>query len=179
MIYGERIRFRAPEREDIPLYVEWFNDPEVIDGLSLNLPMSTANEEQWFDDMLERPLAQQPLTIEAREGEEWRAIGNWGFFSIDWTSRTAELGIAIGEKNYWNQGYGTETLKLSLKVGFEIHNFNRICLRVMEHNARAVKAYEKAGFMHEGAMREAVHYKGKYIDMLFMSVLRSEWVKQV
>ena len=33
MIYGKNIRFRAPEKSDIPQWVEWLNDPEVIKGL--------------------------------------------------------------------------------------------------------------------------------------------------
>jgi len=52
MIYGERIRFRSPEREDLPMFTGWINDPEVRFGISMFLPMSLAREEQWFENML-------------------------------------------------------------------------------------------------------------------------------
>ncbi len=175
MIYGERIRFRAPEREDLPMFTGWINDPEVRYGLLLFLPMSLANEEQWFDNMLKRPQEEQPMTIETKKGKEWIAIGNCGFFEIDKISRSGEVGIMIGEKEYWNQGFGTEAMKLLLKHGFETLNLNRVLLRVYSNNPRAIRCYEKAGYVHEGSMRQAVYQHGQYVDMLFMSVLREEW----
>ena len=75
MIYGERIRFRAPERRDIPLFTEWFNDPEVRHGLTIFLPMSIASEEKWFESMLSRPQEEQPLVVETKVGDDWIATG--------------------------------------------------------------------------------------------------------
>lgn len=175
MIIGERIRFRAPERDDIPIFVNWINDPEVRAGLSLFLPMSIAEEELWFDDMLKRPVNEHPLSIEVKDKKDWIIIGNIGLFSFDNIARSAEVGILIGEKNYWNKGYGTAALKLLLKHGFETLNLNRIFLRVYEDNPRAIRCYEKAGFVHEGRMRQGRFSQGKLVDILFMSVLRDEW----
>ena len=179
MIYGDRIRFRAAERSDLARFVTWFNDPEVRQNLSLNLPMSMASEEQWFEGMLKRPAAEQVLVIEARpEAEDtWTAIGNCSLMNIDWRNRSAEFGIAIGEKDHWNKGYGTEATRLMLRHGFDTLNLHRIMLRVYETNLRGVRAYEKAGFVHEGCQREGVYVDGRYVDVLFMSVLRSEWEK--
>ena len=83
MFYGERIRLRRDERTDLPKFVEWLNDPEVRRFISVNLPISQANEEGWFEGMLKRPPEEQPLAIEIREGESWRLVGNCGFFDID------------------------------------------------------------------------------------------------
>ena len=175
MIYGERIRLRHIEREDLPRFVAWLNDPEVRQGLSLYLPLSQATEEQWFENMLKRPKDEHPFAIEIKAGEGWEMIGNCGIFSIDWRNRSAEIGIFIGEKRYWNQGYGAETMRLLLRHGFNTLNLHRLFLRVFENNARAVRAYEKAGFVHEGRMRQAEFSGGDYVDVLFMSVLRPEW----
>jgi len=171
MIYGKRIRLRAPERVDIPLFVKWLNDPEVRRGLARYLPISTAEEENWFEGMLGRPVVEQPLTIEVQPEGSWRAIGNIAFFNIDWRVRSAEVGILIGEKEFWNQGYGTETMRLFLKHGFETLNLNRIFLVVYENNPRAIRAYEKAGFVLEGRQRQALYMDGEYSDVLMMSVL--------
>ena len=175
MFYGERIRLRRDERGDLPRFVEWLNDPEVRQYISLNLPISQANEEGWFENMLKRPAEEQPFAIEIREGESWRLVGNCGFFDIDRVASSAEVGILIGDKTYWNKGYGTEVMRLLLKIGFQTLNLNRIFLRVDKANKGGIRAYEKAGFKHEGCLRQGVFSNGCYEDMLLMSVLRSEW----
>jgi diamine N-acetyltransferase len=175
MIYGERIRLRHVEREDLPKFVDWLNDPEVRHGLAMYLPLSSAEEENWFAELLKRPGDEQPLVIEVRGEAGWAMIGNSGFFRFDWRNRNAELGIMIGDKTYWNQGYGTEAVRLLLRHGFTTLNLHRVFLRVFENNPRAIRAYEKAGFVHEGRMRQAEYHDGQYWDVLLMSVLSPEW----
>ena len=175
MIYGERIRLRAPEREDLPRFVAWLNDPEVRENLQLFLPLSSMEEERWFENMLQQPPTEHTLVIEIREEDGWRPVGNCGFNYTDWRCRHSELGIFIGEKPLWGRGYGTEAMRLLVHHGFKTLNLNRIYLRVFETNPRAIRVYEKVGFVHEGRFRQAEYRDGRYIDVLFMSVLRSEW----
>jgi RimJ/RimL family protein N-acetyltransferase len=90
-------------------------------------------------------------------------------------NRCAEFGIFIGEKEFWNQGLGTEATRLVLKHGFEDLNLHSIYLNVYSTNPRAKKAYEAAGFVQEGVQREAVFKNGRFIDLILMSILQSEW----
>jgi diamine N-acetyltransferase len=175
MLYGKRIRLRANERTDLPSFVKWLNDIDVRRFLSMTLPISQATEEHWFEDMLKRPPEEQSLGIEIKEGENWKLIGNCGIFDIDWRTRSAEVGLFIGEKSCWNKGYGTEVMKLLLKHGFETLNLNRIFLHVDSENIAGIYAYEKAGFVHEACLRESNFRDGRYCDVLLMSMLRSEW----
>ena len=175
MIYGKRVRLRADERCDIPRFVAWLNDPEVLQGLMVAVPMSLAEEEAWFESMLKSPREQHPMAIDICQGDEWLPVGNCGFHEIDWRCRAGELGIFIGEKSFWNQGYGTEVMRLLVKHGFETLNLNRICLQVYATNLRAIRSYEKVGFVHEGRRRQAMYKNGQYIDILLMSILRAEW----
>ena len=175
MIYGERIRLRAVERADLPKFVEWLNDPEVRHGLMVHLPFSLAEEEGWYEHMLKAPQVEHPLGIEIMLENGWELIGNCGLFKIDWRIRQAEFGIFIGAKRFWNQGYGTEALKLVIQHGFDTLNLNRVYLQVYENNPRAQRAYEKAGLTVEGRMREAHYDEGQYFDVMLMSILRSEW----
>jgi len=175
MIYGERIRLRGVEKKDLLLFVEWLNDPEVIAGLSIFLPLTEWEEEEWFVNLAKLPAAEKPLAIEIPDGDGWRLIGNFSLLQLDTVARLAEAGIFIGDKSVWNQGYGTEAMRLLLKHGFETLNLNRIWLRVYEGNRWAIRSYEKAGFIHEGRQRQAYYKQGKYQDILIMSVLRSEW----
>jgi RimJ/RimL family protein N-acetyltransferase len=175
MIIGDGIRFRGIERDDLPRFVEWFNDPEILQGVSMFLPMAMWEEEGWFEALADRPQAERPLAIEIFSDGSWVHIGNLGLFDIDGRVHSAEVGITIGEKEYWDQGYGTKAMKLLLKHGFETLNLNRVALRVFAHNARAIRCYEKVGFVEEGRLRQAHYHDGKYVDIIWMSVLREEW----
>lgn len=175
MIQGERVRLRAPTRADLPQFVAWLNDPEVTAGLLVSLPMSLEDEEAWFTKMLNQPLAEHPMVIEIQQGGDWVAVGNCGVHNIDWRARSAEVGIFIGEKPLWNQGYGSEAMRLLVTHCFKTLNLNRVALDVYETNARAIRSYEKVGFVHEGRKRQAMYKEGVYIDILIMSVLRDEW----
>ena len=178
MIYGKRTRLRGAEKDDLPLFLAWVNDLEVTVGITIFLPMAMWEEEVWFENLSKRSPAERPLAIEMRDGDDWRLIGNSGFHDIDTVMRSAEVGIMLGDKSIWNQGYGTEVMQLLLKHGFETLNLNRIQLHVYEGNRWAIRAYEKVGFIHEGRKREAHYKNGRYEDIFIMSVLRSEWKKE-
>ena len=94
---------------------------------------------------------------------------------LEWTNRSAEFGIFIGDKTFWNNGYGCEATRLTLQHGFETLNLNRIYLHVFETNPRAIHVYDKIGFIREGKLRQTTFRNGRYIDTLIMSMLRSEW----
>jgi diamine N-acetyltransferase len=195
MICGKHIRFRGVEREDLPTFVKWLNDPDVIQGILVHSPISQADEENWFERMIKRPLDEHVFGIEVRlpreradlpdgqagevdgdlGAEKWKLIGTFAFDSIDWRNRSSEFGIMIGDKTCWNKGYGTEAVRLLAQYGFKTLNLNRIFLHVFENNARAIRAYEKAGFVHEGRERQAEFKDGKYIDVLRMSMLKDEF----
>ncbi|MDR3575711.1 MAG: GNAT family protein [Anaerolineaceae bacterium] len=175
MIIGKRIRLRGAEREDIPRFVTWLNDPEVYVHLTPRETLSRAEEEQWFEKMLELPMEEHIRVIEVDTAEGWQAIGNISLMKIDWRERSAEIGIFIGEKHYWSQGYGREAMQLMVKHGFSNLNLNRLYLRVDENNPRAIRSYEHAGFIQEGRLRQARFVDNMYIDTILMSVLHSEW----
>lgn len=179
MILGENIRLRAIERTDIPRFVRWMNDPEVTQYLLMSSPLSTAMEEKWFDAQLERPPHQgQIFAIEVKVADDWVHIGNSGLHDVDPVNHSAEFGIVIGEKDYWNKGYGTQATRLTLRHGFEHLNLHRIYLEVFETNPRAMRVYEATGFTREGVQRQAIFKNGRYIDEIIMSILQSEWMNQ-
>jgi diamine N-acetyltransferase len=187
MIYGKRIRFRGIEPPDLESFLKWINDPDILPGIGIYLPFASADEQDWYEHMRSRPADEHNLAIETQlqPGEHlkpagldaetgWKLIGSCGFFNLDWRNRCTEFGIMIGDKAYWNQGYGTEAVGLLVQHGFNTLNLNRIYLRVLENNPRAIRAYEKAGFIHEGRQRQAEFKDGHYQDFLVMSMLRSE-----
>ncbi len=169
MIIGEKVNIRAVERDDLPRYVRWLNDPEVRENLAMFYPMSLAEEEKWFEDkILKRDENNKTFAIETKDGVH---IGGTGLDSINWKDRNAEFGIFIGEKDYWNKGYGTDATKTIVKFAFEEMNLARVYLRVYDDNPRAIRVYEKAGFEREGVLKKHIFRKGRYSDVIIMGIL--------
>jgi diamine N-acetyltransferase len=175
MIFGERVRLRHNEREDLPRYVQWLNDPEVRAGIMIFLPLSKVEEERWFDEMLEREPISRPLAVDLRQGDSWEHIGSCGLFNFEHRARHAELGIVLGRKDLWGQGIGADMMDTLLRHGFETLNLQRIHLRVFDFNQRAIRLYQKVGFVEEGRLRQDCYLDGAYHDTILMGVLRAEW----
>jgi len=175
MIYGKNLRLRAIEKQDLVHFVAWLNDREVTENLLMKNPLSMAQEEHWYEKILEQPPEAQPLVIEAHVGNEWFMLGNVGLFDFNWHEHCAEVGIFIGDKRFWNHGYGSEAIRLMAHHALFDLGLNRVYLRVFETNPRAIHAYEKAGFVLEGRLRQAHWHDGKFVDELVMSIIRSDW----
>jgi RimJ/RimL family protein N-acetyltransferase len=174
VIRGEHVYFRPAEREDLPLFVRWLNDAETSRHLALRAPISDAAEHGWFDAM----LAKQGKTdyhFVVCLVSDGRPIGTIGLHGLDWENGSAEFGIALGEKDEWNKGYGTDALRVICDFGFGELRLERIYLRVFAGNERARRSYEKAGFTNEGTLRRAQFSRGEHLDVNVMSLLRQEW----
>ncbi len=172
-IYGDRIRLRAVEKEDIDKFMQWVNDPEVTGNLQFVFPMSRVQEEQWVeraasgDDPTDRVFI-----IEKLDGSY---LGNLGLHDIDRRVGKAVVGIVIGEKDEWGKGYGTEALRTILQFSFDTLNLQKVDLTVLADNERAQRAYEKCGFEVVGRLPRHEYRDGKYVDVLVMSVLRENF----
>jgi len=89
-------------------------------------------------------------------------------------NRCGVLGITIGDRRYWDRGYGTDAMRVICRFGFDTMNLHRIELDVYGRNERARKVYARVGFVEEGRKREAVYKNGRYDDIVVMGLLRSE-----
>lgn len=178
MILGKRVRLRPIESEDLPLLAGWLNDPDVRRYLSLYLPISKSEVEKWLKAQQELEQAAQPFLLEIIDQDNWLPIGVISFMHLNWRDRWAEIAIYLGDKFRWDNGYGSEAMRLMLQNGFNNLNLHAIRLRVIDQNERAIHCYQKLGFMEEGRMREAQFQDGEYLDVILMSILRSEWKAQ-
>lgn len=177
VLRGRSIFLRPAERSDIDTFLRWFNDGEMLAFIGMRAPMSRALEERWFEQMLEgEGRTDYHFVICLREDS--RPIGTIGFFDLSLLNGSAEFGIAIGEKQLWGQGLGSEALEVLLDFGFGELRLERVMLRVYDYNPRARRSYEKVGFTFEGTQRHATYRAGKYHDVHIMSMLRQEWRAQ-
>ncbi|PKK89756.1 MAG: GNAT family N-acetyltransferase [Candidatus Wallbacteria bacterium HGW-Wallbacteria-1] len=168
---GKKVYLSPVNIDDAEKYAEWLNDMDVTVNLTLsNMIISTALER---DLLVRLSTSHDSFAIVSKDTD--KLIGNCGFLNVDQLNRKAEVGIFIGDRNYWNKGYGTEALTLLLDFGFNVRNFNNIFLTVKDFNARAIKCYEKLGFKVIGRRREASIFGDRKYDDIFMDMLPDEF----
>lgn len=90
-------------------------------------------------------------------------------------NRSANLRIAIDQEGNTGRGFGTEAIRLLLDYGFGFLNLHRVELEVYTINPRAIRAYEKVGFVREGIKRKNWYYDHQYYDSIMMSILEDEF----
>ena len=172
VLEGERVRLRPVEDPDLPLYVRWTNDPDVRHWLHRSeRPLSTLELERAKVEGMRR----DPRTLVWCIETERRPIGDVRLLEIDTAHGRAELGIAIGVKECWGRGYGTDAIRRVLRHAFGELGLRRVWLITDADNARGIRCYEKCGFVREGVLRGHRLRYGRPLDMLAMGVLREEF----
>jgi RimJ/RimL family protein N-acetyltransferase len=169
-ISGSRCYLSPINPDDYEKYTEWLNDPEVAVHLHLFPDIITLSGEREFLDRLSR----EGHTFAIVDLETNELIGNCGFPTVDFVNRCSDFGIFIGNKRYWNRGYGEEAVTLALDYGFNILNLTNIMLTVFSFNRRAIACYRKCGFREIGRRRKAKLLGGREYDILFMDILAEE-----
>lgn len=169
---GKNVRLRPIRREDSALLYKWIVDRELLILNSSYMPVSKPDHEAWIESMLTKRSDLVLFVIE--DIVEDHAIGTCQLVNINWVHRNAELQIRIGDNESQSRGLGSEAIKLLVNFGFKDLNLHRLHLHVFATNERAIRAYEKCGFVREGLLREAAHINGEFVDVLYMGLLRSE-----
>lgn len=170
MITGKKIVLRDKKLADARDDYAWQTDPELtrLDAAS-QLAITFAHylldctNELHSPDSIKRRFA-----IEALDGKH---IGNCGYYSIDETKGEAELGVTIGNRDYWNKGYGTDVVTTLVDYIFRETNLDRIHLKTLDWNTRAHKCFQKCGFTPCGHS-----FRGKY-SFILMEIHRKQWEK--
>ena len=177
MLKSERVTLRGLTREDLPRLWEFNNDVEVelAGGGDPPIPQSLERLQAEFDQDAARGGRDGARFAIVADG---KFIGQCALFRFNDTAQTCELGIAIGDKAYWGQGYGREAVRLLLDYAFRLRNMRKVYLTVNSNNERAYRMYSACGFVEEGRWRAHVWHAGAYIDLVCMGILREEWELQ-
>ncbi len=173
MLEGKIVNLRPLEPGDLEREYRWINDREVTRFLAARYPISMVHEERWLRDLPPTDFAHGVgLAIETKEGLH---IGNLDLHQLNAEDSKAGLGIMIGDKAYWSNGYGSDAIITLLRFAFDEMNLHRVWLHVYDHNERAQACYQKCGFQIEGRLRQHSFREGRYFDSIVMGVLRDEF----
>jgi RimJ/RimL family protein N-acetyltransferase len=177
LFHGELVRLTAADAErDAQTMAAWSRDSEygrMLDSdpaLPKSVKSTQDNITRWLET--DRP---DGLGFVIRTLADDRLIGFVGLNGIRWKDGDAFVGIGIGEREYWGNGYGTDAMRVLLRYAFTELNLHRVSLNVFEYNPRAIRSYEKAGFIVEGRERLVLWRDGRRYDVIGMGILRPEW----
>jgi RimJ/RimL family protein N-acetyltransferase len=171
----DRILLRAEKREDIPRRHEFDQDPELA-GLDSGYPVPSTFEQ--LEARFEASARDKPddnaawFAIEA----DGKYIGDCCLIGLKDRNGNVELGIRIGDRAYWNRGYGREAVGLLLEYAFHYLGMRRVVLTTHSKNLRAIRCYQACGFVEEGRPRQVLWIEGEWTDLVNMSILRDEWL---
>lgn len=170
---GERIRLRKMSNEDVLIYHTWRNDMEVMQYTNPSLDVFTyADTERFVNSVVESHNSKGYIIEEIHTN---KPIGVTSLINIDYVNRNAECIIDIGDKDYWSKGFGGEAFKLLLDFAFKELNLHKVYLRVFSFNDRAIRLYQKLGFVEEGKLTEQLYRDGKWHDIIFMGLLKRNY----
>lgn len=175
MFDGRLIYLRPLERADLALRPKWFNDPEINKTLIIDIPISLAQTELWFERSIQ-DASKLNLSICSKKTNQ--VIGMTGLIQINLRHLNAQFYITIGEKAYWGHRIPDEVIPMVLDHGFTELNLHKIYLWTIPANSRARKVYERNGFTKEAEMKEHYYCRGDFQDIIQHRVLRSEWLLQ-
>lgn len=170
---GKLVRLAASRADDGENSAAWAEDANFWRNMDTDYVLPKNLDEQ------NRPIERDSTsaTFRLRTIAEDKLIGFVAIFKIEWNNQSGTLAIGIGDAQYRGKGYGQDALQLILRYAFNELNLHRVGLDVNSNNPQAIKAYEKAGFKHEGAMREAGFRDGHRYNRIIMGILRDEWLK--
>lgn len=179
---GELVYLVAPDPAgDAAKFAKWMSDSEFVRLLDTDPArlLSVGKHKEWLEKDLLEEQKNDELFFLIRTLVEERTIGFVGLDGIRWVHGDAWVGIGLGEREYWGKGYGTDAMQILQRYAFDELNLHRLSLNVFDYNQRAIRSYEKAGFIVEGRSRQYLNREGQRFDMIFMGILREEWEKRL
>lgn len=169
MIVEKRVRLRAIDEGDLPLLMQWRNDPQTAPHFFHSGPLSPARQRRWFEAFLSRDDEEYWIGERCEGGVP---LGTIGLARIDRRHRRAELGRVLVAPEHRRRGYAREMCRLAVEYAFEELDLRRVWLEVFADNEPAVRLYRELGFVEEGRLRQHVVQDGRARDVLVFGLLR-------
>lgn len=171
MITGSKVKLREKKLADARNDFRWQTDPELtrLDAAPTLISSFAIYLLDYATEIHRPKFNKYPLAVETLDG---RHIGNCTFYDIDEKKGEAQLGIMIGDRDYWDRGYGTDTVSTMVDHVFHTTGFHRLYLKTLDWNQRAQKCFQKCGFTLCGHMKRDGH------AFVLMELKREQWERQ-
>ena len=174
---GDVVRLSLLDLEkDVEEWAAWIQDSEY--QRLLDTGPSTLYSPAAIRAWMEKECGQNYVVFSIHALPEERVVGFIDLSGFNWQARSAWVAIGIGPAEYRGRGLGTQAMRLLTRYAFEHLNLNRINLNVFGYNPGAMRSYEKAGSVLEGRQRELLNRYGQRWDMVYMGLLRDDWLAQ-
>ena len=174
LLWSTRVRLTALDESDAPTIARWYKDAGYLRLQDTNAAIPRTAADISAEITAERK-ADDIIVLAIRLVDSDELVGTIGFYEIEWSNQVAWLGLGIGDRSNWGQGYGSEAMQLALRYAFCELNLYRVQLTVIDYNARAIALYEKSGFQREGVFRQFGQRDGRRYDMILYGLLCPEW----
>ena len=169
---GNNVLLRPARESDIPRQRGFFQDAELAELDSSSPEAYVAIDvEEFFQTQLVSDDEREFFAIEVR-GEY---VGYGGLTRLKKPNKVFELGLVIGDRCYWNRGYGKETVQLLLQRGFCGLDARKVELTTHQGNERALGCFSTCGFVEDRRIHGVTRFDGRYVDMIEMSIAREVW----
>jgi RimJ/RimL family protein N-acetyltransferase len=177
VIPGRLVVLRRHRAENLRAFTRWYADHDVARLTRYQVsPLSNDEVQRFF---YARIMGSEFLAMAIHVRDTDRLIGTCAFSQLDGDHGSTLYHITVGERDAWGKGYGTEATELMLAHAFTRLALHRVALTVFEFNSRAIRSYEKCGFVVEGRARQAIFRDGQFWDEIHMSILADEWETRV
>ena len=170
LLEGKNVNLRIMEKDDLPLFLEWVNKPEVFGEYN---PLHQMTKTQ-VEKILENPSDFQPFIIEKKDLTKIGFIAHFHVLHIGTGAKQLEIGYTLVPSER-GKGNGTEAVNLMVDYLFLSKENMRIQAQTDERNVASQRVLEKTGFKKEGTLRKSFFMWGKWVDVFIFSILREEW----
>jgi RimJ/RimL family protein N-acetyltransferase len=178
-----RINLLPHSQDNLLKMTQWMNDPELLyfdDNEPEPYKMKSEDE---MKAIMDRLVASTPesgkdiIHFAIHKNPDDNLIGYCMIAFIDHYNKSCQFGVTIGEKAEWNKDLGSEVLHIIKDYCFTELGMNRIGAEIYAHNPGSIRMFEKAGFIREGVVRQAVVKNGRFVDAYIYGLLKEDWVK--
>jgi RimJ/RimL family protein N-acetyltransferase len=171
MIVGGKIKLRGKRLADAPDDYAWQTDPELaeLDAAPLRTITFPQYLAEYTSELHYPSLTRHRFAIETLDSEH---IGNCSYYGVNKTKGEAELGIMIGNRSYWDKGYGADAVSTLVNHIFRQTKLNRIYLKTLVSNTRAQKCFQKCGFTQYRQLNRDGY------NFALMELHRKQWLQQ-
>ena len=169
---GKLVILKPLSEKDLSRVQQWSQNAELRKMTGQVSAYTPTTVKQWYQELSDDP-DRVWFTIVTKKDN--RVIGEAGLLRMNSAWKCTDMGIIIGEKDAWRQGYGTDTGRILLHYVFDVLRFHRIGVGIVGFNSVALRFWAKLGFKQEGVSRDGYYYNNQFSDFIMMSILEDEY----